>query len=418
MLMRLLLLAFLLFPASAAAALEIDVPAISGALEQAVEKAMPGDILRLAPGAHDGPIIISVPLTIQGGGQASVKGNNTGSTITVKAPDVVIRGLVVTGSGSDGKDAGIDLTQAATRALVEKNRLLGNLIGVNVQGARDAIVRANIIEGRQDKRMNSRGNGVYVWNAPGAKIVGNDIRWGRDGIFVNASKNNEFSHNRFRDLRFAIHYMYANDSSVIGNISKGNHLGYAIMFSNKVRIEDNVSLDDRNYGIMVNYTNNSTIKNNRIERVKDRCLFIYNAHKNVITGNLFQQCGIGINFTAGSERNEIAGNSFISNRIQVKYVGTKWVNWSKNGRGNYWSDNQGFDLNGDGIADTAYRPNDMMDQVLWSQPAARQLLGSPAVQLIRWSQSAFPALLPGGVIDTAPLMTPQIPRQVEWRNLL
>jgi len=265
--------------------------------------------------------------------------------------------------------------------------------------------------------MNSRGNGVYVWNAPGAKVVGNDIRWGRDGIFVNASRNNEFSHNRFADLRFAIHYMYANDSSVIGNISKGNHLGYAIMFSNKVRIEDNVSLNDRDYGIMVNYTNNSTIKDNTIEKVGDRCLFIYNAHKNVISGNLFQQCGIGIHFTAGSERNEIVGNSFIANRIQVKYVGTKWVDWSHDGRGNYWSDNAGFDLDGNGIADTAYRPNDIMDKVLWSQPAARQLLGSPAVQLIRWSQSAFPALLPGGVIDTAPLMAPQIPPQTEWGKL-
>ncbi len=30
-----------------------------------------------------------------------------------------------------------------------------------------------------------------------------------------------------------------------------------------------------------------------------------------------------------------------------------------------------FDLDGDGIADTAYRPNDLIDQVLWTQPAAR-----------------------------------------------
>jgi nitrous oxidase accessory protein len=34
------------------------------------------------------------------------------------------------------------------------------------------------------------------------------------------------------------------------------------------------------------------------------------------------------------------------------------------------------------------------------------LLGSPAVQLIRWSQAHFPATLPGGVIDSFPLMEP------------
>jgi nitrous oxidase accessory protein len=41
---------------------------------------------------------------------------------------------------------------------------------------------------------------------------------------------------------------------------------------------------------------------------------------------------------------------------------------------------------------------------LWSQPAAALLMGAPAVQLIRWSQSSFPATLPGGVLDSAPLM--------------
>jgi len=33
-------------------------------------------------------------------------------------------------------------------------------------------------------------------------------------------------------------------------------------------------------------------------------------------------------------------------------------------------------------------------------------MGAPAVQLVRWSQAAFPALLPGGVLDRAPLMRP------------
>ena len=46
-----------------------------------------------------------------------------------------------------------------------------------------------------------------------------------------------------------------------------------------------------------------------------------------------------------------------------------------------------------------------MDHILWSQPATKLLLGSPAVQLVRWSQATFPAILPGGVIDSHPLMT-------------
>lgn len=80
-----------------------------------------------------------------------------------------------------------------------------------------------------------------------------------------------------------------------------------------------------------------------------------------------------------------------------------------NGRGNYWSDNPAFDLDGDGIGDAAYRPNDLIDEVLWAYPVAKLLLNSPAVQSLRWAQSRFPALHPGGVIDSAPLMEPPDP---------
>ena len=69
--------------------------------------------------------------------------------------------------------------------------------------------------------MNERGNGVYIWNAPGAVVEGNDIRWGRDGIFVNTSTDNVLRGNRFRDLRFAIHLMYSNGSEISGNLSIG-----------------------------------------------------------------------------------------------------------------------------------------------------------------------------------------------------
>ena len=402
------------FPAWSA---EIMVPARPEALVNALKTAQAGDILRLSPGTHRGPIVIDTPVIVDGSNGAEIRGNGKGSVINITVAGVTIRQTTISGSGSSDKDAGVNLGKDARRAIIENNRIIGNLIGVNVQGAKDAIIRNNVIEGRRDARMNNRGNGVYVWNAPGTKVTGNDIRWGRDGIFVNASINNEFSGNRFRDLRFAVHYMYAHDSVVADNLSIGNHLGFAVMFSNNVTIRDNLSKGDRNYGIMLNYTNDSRITGNRIEETSDRCIFIYNAHKNQIEGNLFKGCNIGVHFTAGSKRNRITGNSFINNQTQVKYVGTKWVNWSNNGRGNYWSNHTTFDIDGNGIGDTTFRPNDIMDRILWTQPAAKSLLGSPAVQLIRWSQSAFPALLPGGVIDSFPLMKPVEPEISPWKDM-
>lgn len=388
-------------------AAEVGVPMGDG-LANAIAGAEPGDVLILAPGLHRGPVVIDKPLTLDGQGKARIDAGGHGSVVKVTGEDVVIRGLELTGSGNSHQDidSGVQMTREARRVLVEGNRLEGNLYGVDIHGARDSIVRGNTIIGRRDARMNQRGNGIYVWNAPGAVVEGNDIRYGRDGIFTNTSRKNVFRDNLFRDLRFAVHYMYTNDSEVSGNISIGNHLGYALMFSDRIKVTNNLSLRDRSHGVMLNYANNADVIGNLVRGGAEKCTFIYNAHKNLIAGNRFEGCDIGIHFTAGSERNAITGNAFIGNRNQVKYVGTRDVEWSLDGTGNYWSDNPAFDLNGDGVGDSPYRPNDLMDHILWSQPAAALLTGAPAVQLIRWSQSSFPATLPGGVVDSFPQLRP------------
>ena len=399
-------------------AAERRVPAEPGALSAALSEAVPGEVLRLAPGRHAGPFVIDVSVTLDGAGEAVLDGGGEGSVVTIAAADVVLRGLTIEGSGSSHEtiDSGVTLGEAASGARVENNRILGNLYGVDIHGADDAEVVGNLIEGRRDHRVNERGNGVYVWNAPGATVVGNDIRWGRDGIFVNTSRQNSFRENRFRELRFAVHYMYADDSEVSGNVSVGNDLGYAVMFSKRVTVRGNLSVGDKEHGIMLNYAVDSEITDNLVRDGGNRCLFIYNAHKNRIHGNRFERCAIGVHFTAGSERNRIAGNAFIGNRNQVKYVGSRWLDWSDGGVGNYWSGFAAYDLDADGIADTPYRPNDSVDRVLWTQPAAKLLLGAPAVQLVRWAQSAFPALLPGGVIDSRPMMRPAEPTVSSWEE--
>ena len=76
----------------------------------------------------------------------------------------------------------------------------------------------------------------------------------------------------------------------------------------------------------------------------------------------------------------------------------------------YWSDNAAFDIDNDGIADQIYKPNDLVDQILWRHPLAKLLLNSPSMQLLKWVQSEFPTLHPGGVTDSKPLMAPAAPR--------
>lgn len=396
---------------SLAAAATIAVPAEEGALARALARAAAGDTLKLAAGVHAGPLTLHRTLVLEGEAGAVIAGDGSGIVVDVRAPETVVRGLTITGSGLSlaTMDAGVTVRASADRARIVDNRLEDNLIGVHLEGPEDALVAGNIVAGRRDLRMNERGNGVHVWNTPGSVVRGNVFRYGRDGIFVNTSQQNVFADNRFEQLRFAIHYMYTNRSTVRGNVSIGNDIGYALMYSQRLVVEDNVSLGDGHHGIMFNYANSSTVRRNYVHGDTEKCVFLYNSNKNQIEGNWFEGCEIGVHYTAGSARNRINGNAFIDNRTQVKYVGSRDLDWGGDGRGNYYSDHTAFDLDGDGIADTVYRPNDLVDQLMWREPLAKLLVNSPVVQLLRWAQSEFPALLPGGVVDTAPLMAPTPP---------
>jgi nitrous oxidase accessory protein len=431
---------------TAGAADRIVTPSDREDLTAIVEQATAGDRIILRPGSYRGPLTIRKPMVVEGDPGAAIIGNGHGTVVTIDAADVTLRGVEIRGSGANLEmmDSGVFATEAAQNAVIENNLVAENLYGIYIHGAKDSITRANRIVGFKEGRLSEAGNGVTVWNAPGAKVLANDISFGRDGIATNASKRNVFSENRFHDLRFAIHYMYTNDSEIRGNVSIGNVVGYAIMFSSRLKIIDNVSDGDRDHGVLLNFANSSLVTGNIVrgrlqpesrwttagsrnathelpadggtprpsENVTglrvgpEKCVFVYNANKNRLVGNEFNGCAIGIHFTAGSEGNTMSGNSFINNRNQVKYVGTRYLDWSQNGRGNYWSDNPAFDLDGDGVGDNAYRPNDLIDKVLWTSPQAKVLTTSPAVQFIRWAQAQFPALLPGGVVDSHPLMEP------------
>src|SRR5690606_1683806 len=176
------------------------------------------------------------------------------------------QGLTFRCSGSDlpAMDSGGFVEKTATGAVVEHNRLEDNLTGVYVHGAANAVVQANIIVGRQEGRVNEAGNGVSLWSSPGAKVLYNDVRFGRDGIYTVTSRNDVFRGNRCRDLRFAVHYMYTNDGEVSENLSLDNTVGFAIMFSNRLVVRGNISDGDRDHGFLFNYANSSEITGNAV----------------------------------------------------------------------------------------------------------------------------------------------------------
>lgn len=374
-------------------------------LQKVIETAKAGTVIRLPSGTYS-KIIINKPITIIGSEDTVIDGGYQGNVITINASNVSIKNLTIRNSGSDvaKENAGIYISEDTGNTLVEGNRLEDNSFGISLHGTSSPTVRNNSIQGRKGKLMSDIGDGIRLWNVTGGLISNNEIEFGRDGIFITISESNILESNRMENLRFAIHYMYAHNNKVSNNYSANNDVAFALMFSNNLVISGNQSYQDRSYGIMLNYVNNSSITDNMTIENKDKCLFVYNSSKNVIRGNHFKKCNIGIHYTAGSYDNLLYENNFIDNYIQVKYVGTRYNEWSHGKVGNYWSDNISSDLNGDSIADITYRPNNIADKIMWKYPEAKLLFSSPALQLLRRAQALFPNLYPGGVVDSYPLM--------------
>ena len=399
-------------------AAEIPVPPGSD-LQQVLDNSRAGDRIVLQAGTYRGNFLIRQSITLAGEPGAVIDGNGVNDALRVQAPDVVIRNLNIINWGDDltAQNAGIFVEGAGHNSLIESNTLKGNAFGIWLDRVQGGRVIGNRVEGNPALRSADRGNGIHLSLVRGVEVRDNEAWHTRDGLYIISSENNRLINNRVHDLRFGIHYMYSHNNEVIGNRSWRNRTGYALMSSRGLKILGNTSEEDGNYGILMNFITYSEIRDNRIQRIRadgeniegaeGKALFVYNSAYNRISGNLFADSDLGIHLTAGSEGNRVFENAFVSNRTQVKYVATRAQEWSVGDalpRGNYWSDYLGWDMNGDGLGDVAYEPNDNMDRLLWKYPSSRLLINSPAVVVLRWVQQQFPVFRAPGVTDSYPLM--------------
>ena len=103
-------------------------------------------------------------------------------------------------------------------------------------------------------------------------------------------------------------------------------------------------------------------------------------------------------------------NVFQENHEQMTVSGSgNLVNnrWSQAGRGNYWSDYAGFDVDANGVGDLPYRVQSLYEDLLQSYPELRLFQLSPATQALDLAAQAFPIFQPAAkLVDEHPLTAP------------
>lgn len=387
----------------------LAVPALAAQpLQPLLDAAPAGGTLRLPPGRYAGPAVVVRPLTLDGGGRATVDGGGAGTVLTVRTSGARIRGLVLTGSGEthDGMDSGLQIE--GDDNLVEDNVIDDALFGIHVrQGNRNRVLN-NRVRGK-DRSLGLRGDGLRLWNSRHNRIEGNDFRRVRDLTLTN-SPDNQIVANRLDDARYGMHIVFSPRTRVEGNHIANTGTGIVVMYSEDVRVRGNAvahALEGGGAGIAFKDSGEGLVDGNDILHCavglqanaplnSERVLTIRN--------NRFAHNIVGISFYGEKGGHRIVDNRFDSNLTQVA-TSAPGVGAANVWHGNRWSDYQGFDRDGDGIGDTPHELFAYADRIWMELPKTKFFANGPVFELLDFLERLAPFSSPSPILrDPAPRM--------------
>jgi len=388
---------------------------LANILQETIDKAPDGAILKLPNGVYKGNIIINKPISIIGNDKNKViiQGDGNSTVVIAKGSYITIKNLTIQGSGSrhEALDAGIKLSDGKQNE-ISNCTIKDCLFGIDLQMVSNSIVSNNTITSK-DVDLGLRGDGLRLWYSNDNILRKNHITKSRDFV-VWYSHGNLIEENIGEFGRYSLHFMYAGKNIVKKNVYKHNTVGIFFMYSRDTEAYDNIimsSMGTTGIGIGLKDATNFTIKNNTILYCAkgfyiDRSPFQPD-ERNFIENNKILYNSVAIQFHSVSENNKIVNNIFKGNMENVyDDSGAKIIHSIKNEwNQNFWDDYEGFDKNKDGIGDTPHNIYYYADQIWISRPNVRFFYGSTVISVLNFLAKLAPFSEPMKLLtDPKPLM--------------
>jgi len=380
----------------------------ANALQDAIDKAPEGSILKLPKGIYRGSIVIKKPLTIIGKEDGVViDGEGNGTVIKIESSYVTLKNLNIVNSGEQTTsiDAGV-LMKKVKQCEISHCTLKDCLFGIDMQMVNNSIIENNHISSK-DFDLGLRGDGLRLWYSNDNIVRKNSLIKSRDMV-VWYSHGNLIEENYGEYNRYSLHFMYAGKNIVKNNTYKHNSVGIFFMYSKDTIATGNriqSSIGATGMGIGLKDVTNFTIKDNTIIYCAqgvyiDRSPFEPNTH-NWIEGNQILYNSEAIHFHSLSENNIIKRNT-IQGNIEDIVNDSRGSKTNKNEIvGNYWDNYAGFDRDGDNIGDTPHRVYQYADQLWVYNPDVKFFYGSPVISLLNFLAKLAPFSEPIFLLEDA-----------------
>lgn len=373
----------------------------------AIAAAQPGDTIRVQAGTYVSDLVLDKPLTLEGVGRPIIRGSGRGSVVVVLADRCTVRGFVIERSGGDLQQEHSGILLKSSHNRVEENELRDVLYGIYLFHSQGNTIRRNVIRGRNELELGERGAGLHLWNSPGNLIEENTIVEARDGMYIQSSHGNLIRRNRIFHLRYGLHYMFSDANQFEDNLFSHNVAGAAIMYSKRIEFRRNAFIHNRgfsSFGILFQDCEECRAEENVI--VDNAVgIFLEALRRSTFCRNLIAENDVAMQMFSSADENVFSDNNFIENLSPLHLIGKRTTTrWEQNGRGNFWSDYEGYDLDGDGIGDVPHKIQNVFEYLEGNYPRLRLYLNSPAAQALAVAEKTFPVIQGSPEVDRAPLM--------------
>lgn len=370
-------------------------------LQEAIDKAPAGSILKLPKGIYKGSIHIDKPLSIIGQeAGVIIDGENNGTVITSESSYVTLKNLTIINSGDRHENVDAAISMSKSKQCEISNCIIKNcLFGIDLQMVNNSIIANNYISSKPFA-LGLRGDGLRLWYSNDNIVKKNRLIKSRDMV-VWYSHGNLIEDNFGKYDRYSLHFMYAGKNIVKNNHYELNSVGIFFMYSQDSIAIGNViksSQGATGMGIGLKDASNFTIKDNTIIYCAqglyiDRSPFEPGTHNHIV-GNKILYNAEAMHFHSLSENNIIKDN-IIQGNIEDIVNDSRGSKTNENEISeNYWDKYEGFDKNGDGIGDTPHKVYQYADQLWVYNSDVKFFYASPVISLLNFLAKLAPFTKP------------------------